>query len=185
MHPWGCTFSTHLRHLGFFLPLPSLICPASFWPQMRMTLRLQLAWLLRFRDISRIFFIPLLRVGLSMDWSPKPFPACCPVSSSGSSFLAADRLAPSERKEKGLEANQALKERQEVLDKLKKEAAQNRKEVKEALSLGNPLAIQLLVGPRSCCQSTLSHHHSTSSHSTLREDGCSVLMGISTTGGTQ
>ena len=31
--------------------------------------------------------------------------------------------------EKGLEANEALKERQEALDKLKKEAAQNGKEV--------------------------------------------------------
>ena len=36
--------------------------------------------------------------------------------------------------EKGLEANEALKERQEALDKLKKEAAQNRKEVKEAMA---------------------------------------------------
>ena len=37
-------------------------------------------------------------------------------------------------REKGLEANQALKERQETLDKLKKEAAQNRKEIKEAMA---------------------------------------------------
>ena len=36
--------------------------------------------------------------------------------------------------EKGLEANQAFKERREALDKLKKEAAQNRKEVKEAMA---------------------------------------------------
>ena len=49
-------------------------------------------------------------------------------------MIAQAESAVKDAQEKGLEANQALKERQEALDKLKKEAAQNRKEVKEAMA---------------------------------------------------
>lgn len=42
--------------------------------------------------------------------------------------------AVKEAKEKGLEANQALKERQDALDKLKKEAAEKKKEVKQEMA---------------------------------------------------
>ena len=54
----------------------------------------------------------------------------------GSSFwvIAQAESAVKDAQEKGLEANQALKERQEAPDKLNKNAAQNKKEVKEAMA---------------------------------------------------
>ena len=49
-------------------------------------------------------------------------------------MIAQVESAVKEGQEKGLEANQALKDRQGALDKLKTEAAQNRKEVKKAMA---------------------------------------------------
>ena len=49
-------------------------------------------------------------------------------------MIAQAESAVKEAQDKGLKANQALKERQETLDKLRKAAAQNRKEVKEAMA---------------------------------------------------
>ena len=49
-------------------------------------------------------------------------------------MIAQAESAVTEAQDKGLEANQTLKEHQETLDKLRKEAAQNRKDVKEAMA---------------------------------------------------
>ena len=51
-----------------------------------------------------------------------------------SKMIAQAESAVKEAQDKGLQANQALKERQETLDKLKKEAAQHQKEAKEAMA---------------------------------------------------
>ena len=51
-----------------------------------------------------------------------------------SKMIAQAESAVKEAQDKGLQANQALKERQEALDKLKKEAAQHQKEAKEAMA---------------------------------------------------
>ena len=49
-------------------------------------------------------------------------------------MIAQAESAVKDAQDKGLQANQALKERQEALDKLKKEAAQHHKEAKEAMA---------------------------------------------------
>ena len=49
-------------------------------------------------------------------------------------MIAQAESAVKEAQDKGRQANQALKERQEALDKLKKEAAQHQKEAKEAMA---------------------------------------------------
>ena len=49
-------------------------------------------------------------------------------------MIAQAESAVKEAQDKGLEANQALKERQEALDKLRAEAAKNRQKVKDAMS---------------------------------------------------
>ena len=51
-----------------------------------------------------------------------------------SKMIAQAESAVKEAQDKGLQANQALKERQEALDKLKVEAAQHQKEAKEAMA---------------------------------------------------
>ena len=51
-----------------------------------------------------------------------------------SKMIAQAESAVKEAQDKGLQANKALKERQEALDKLKKEAAQHQKEAKEAMA---------------------------------------------------
>ena len=51
-----------------------------------------------------------------------------------SKMIAQAESAVKDAQDKGLQANQALKERQEALDKLKKEAAQHQKEAKEAMA---------------------------------------------------
>ena len=51
-----------------------------------------------------------------------------------SKMIAQAESAVKDAQDKGLQANQALKERQETLDKLKKEAAQHQKEAKEAMA---------------------------------------------------
>ena len=65
---------------------------------------------------------------------------CALASASGSNkelfskMIAQAESAVKDAQDKGLQANQALKERQEALDKLKKEAAQHQKEAKEAMA---------------------------------------------------
>ena len=51
-----------------------------------------------------------------------------------SKMITQAESAVKDAQDKGLQANQALKERQEALDKLKKEAAQHQKEAKEAMA---------------------------------------------------
>ena len=51
-----------------------------------------------------------------------------------SKMIGQTESAVKDAQDKGLQANQALKERQEALDKLKKEAAQHQKEAKEAMA---------------------------------------------------